>query len=942
MRILQWMWLMVLATMIATAQVVERRGTSVVSEGTSYVVAFPMVQAHVTEKPLPKPMMLLISSRTAATVTIQSSGRNADVPQINRTIELKAGEVYKFDVSTVYMNGITPGGTLESQVVREKGIRLIADRPISVMTYQAWMGNGELARHIPVASWGTEYVTMNMYQDRYQGAQANSKEYQPSQIIIIAAHDSTDVTYTPRVTTEGSALHPSVAAGTTKTIRLNAGQTFVIKDRIDTTVFRDLKSDMSGTFITATKPIGVLSGHTKVAVMRMPDVIPPTGMLAQPANMVRNNVHDVMLPTSLAGTEFITTPLQHSPTRVLGQGSAEFGIDDDRGDVIRILALHDGTKVTALHADGSGFQVVATLDKGESYLATSVEEPMFLQTDKPALAGQYGKSYAKILPSVLRKNVGTDSPQLLPTPEVGTPMLQMVPPLLPTTEAGMPMLQMVPPLSRAIAYGAFWAPEGMDNFFNLVCKTAEAGLINVDGRPLTDRFGSSIAQIRGTEYSYVRTPIGSGNHVVSSDNPNVRWIAWSYGSLDGLQQGRAYGAPLGVDAVTPCSDSIVVTDQLDCDVQATIALTGSGQQCSAIHSIYADTLVNAVLNVDTTFQPGLSTATSYTVNFTDSFAFGSAVIRVQSSSGSWVTRTYTYDPMLRAPQVEVIGIPDTFAIAHVDSLFCVDAFIKNPGTATIDVRGIRLQYRNSRGNVAPTDVRIPPFDSVVVRICLSSFSSQRKVVDTLLADIGCGTQTLGILRAQFVYPSIECSDQEWSDVEATSPGVEKPIEIRNAGDVPLTIRAIEGDTLDFATTNFGNVRGLDALPIVIPAKSTYTWYVTYAPKGEVNVQHRATVIISSDALGIDNRTVLTGRAATTSVESDTTQAFSIAPNPTTGLLHLGSVDGVTSMQLVSQHGSVSDLPVHTTIDLGHMPTGVYTLRMVGRKSVRVARVMLTR
>lgn len=925
MRILQWTWLMVLATMIATAQVVERRGMSEVTEGTSFLVAFPMVQAHVTEKPLPKPMMLLISSKTKATVRISSSRRDSAMPVIERTITLKANEVYKFDVATVFMNGLDQAGKPISQVVQEKGIRLTSDRPISVMTYQAWMGNGDVAYHLPIGSWGREYVTMNMYQDRYQGAEEKKPEYRPSQIIIIAAHDSTDVTYTPKVTTEGSPMHPSVAAGTPKTIRLNAGQTFTIKDKIDTSRYRDMRSDMSGTHITSTKPVGVLSGHTKVAVMRMPDVIPPTSIFAEPAHMVRNNVHDVMLPTSMAGTMFITVHLQYTSTRVVGQGAAEFGIDDDRGDAIRILATEDGTTVTSLLEDGSGFRQEATLQRGESFMATSVEVAKVWKTDKPVLVGQYGKSYAKILPPVIRTKQGNEQPQLFPTPETG-----------------MPMLQMVPPLSRAIAYGAFWAPEGMDNFFNLVCKTAEAGLINVDGRPLTDRFGSSIAQIRGTEYSYVRTPISAGNHVVASDNPNVRWIAWSYGSLDGLQQGRAYGAPLGVDAVTPCSDSIAVTDQLDCDVQATIALTGSGQQCSAIHSIYADTLVNAVLNIDTTFQPGLSTATTYTVNFTDSFVFGSAVIRVQSSSGSWVTRTYTYDPMLRAPQVEVIGIPDTFSIAHVDSLFCVDAFIKNPGTATIDVRGIRLQYRNSRGNVAPTDVRIPPFDSVVVRICLSSFSSQRIIVDTLLADIGCGTQTLGILRARFIYPRIQCSDQEWSDVEASSSGIEKPVEIRNAGDVPLTIHAIAGDTLDLATTNFGNVRGLEALPIVIPAKSTYTWYVTYAPKGEANKQHRATVIFRSDAQGTDSLTTLTGRAVTTSVENDTPQAFSIAPNPTTGLLHLGSVDGVTSMELINQHGAVSYLPVQTTIDLGHVPAGVYTLRMVTAASVRVARVILLR
>jgi hypothetical protein len=216
------------------------------------------------------------------------------------------------------------------------------------------------------------------------------------------------------------------------------------------------------------------------------------------------------------------------------------------------------------------------------------------------------------------------------------------------------------------------------------------------------------------------------------------------------------------------------------------------------------------------------------------------------------------------------------------------------------------------------------------------------LVDEVIAGVGCAEQSFGVMRSFFARPTIICQDQDWVDVSPASFGSERPVGIQNASDVPLTIRAVTGDTLDLSVGHFGKTRGLDTLPIVVPAKSIYTWYVTYSPKGQVGATHLASVRFVSDAIGTDSISVLRGSSSLTSVTEDEAAGWSISPNPTTGLLHLGNVDGVTSMELISQHGAVSYLPVHTTIDLGHMPTGVYTLRMVGRKSTRMARVVLAR
>jgi|GEM_PF-2127820 len=230
------------------------------------------------------------------------------------------------------------------------GIRLTGDQPFSVVTQQSWKGNGETARHLPVEAWGTSYYSMNFYQDRF--GTSMDRKHRPSQILIVAAYDGTEVTYTPTVDTEGGII-ASVGKGTSVTVRLNRAETYLILSKIDTALYRDNTTDLSGTLITSN--------------------LPPTGSFASAAHFVRNNVHDVMYPNSLAGTSFITLPCRYTTTRVVGQGSVEYGIEDDRGDVVRIIGLEDGTIVKTKRQDGSALLTKFNLNKGVTRYEPALE-----------------------------------------------------------------------------------------------------------------------------------------------------------------------------------------------------------------------------------------------------------------------------------------------------------------------------------------------------------------------------------------------------------------------------------------------------------------------------------------------------------------------------------------------------------------------------------------
>ncbi|MCX6140283.1 MAG: T9SS type A sorting domain-containing protein [Candidatus Kapabacteria bacterium] len=830
----------VLLTVIAgigviTAQTTEKRGTMGLSEGRRYMVAFPQVWNSSTEKPMPQPMQLLVSSKTKTTFRVQTPALINGAAKIDKEYTVEANKVLKIPISVAYMN-------VESESRQGYGIMVTSKKPISVSTFQAWMGNGEMARHLPVEGWGKNYYTMNFYQDRY--GNASGYKYRPGQILIIADKDNTVVTYTPTVDTEGGVESGSVRKGASQTITLEKGETFLIKAKINELENKEFSTDLSGTWIRSNKPVGVVSGHTKVAIMRYPDVLPPTGAFAAEAHFVRNNVHDAMLPLEMSGTRFITTPCKYTQTRLTGQSSAEFGIDDDRGDVIRVIGLEDNTTVRAMRQDGSGLLNKFSLKKGETKLETSLEVATYWESDKPILMGQYGKSWANIKPPVMINGKDGENAQGHPT-----------------VESGMPMLQYVPSIDRWVDYATFYAPEGMDNFFNIVFKSAEVGKIKVDGRSLTSVFGGAMRPIKGTEYSFVATPIGSGDHYVESVDNTVRWVAWNYGSLDGLNMGRAYGTPVSVDMSIPCNDSLAVTEEIVCgDVLGKGKILPENTTCGSIFAVYAEDLNNYELVVDEDFSSG-DRNVSFTVKVLDKTKDATATVKVVSRSGKFVEKTYTYvaDKISWTPSKLDFG---TIAFNTPSTLTFT---IKNEKTdRPVLIRKIKVMSYDQVFVCNPSGpINLAPSESREISVT-ATIQTAPLVVDTVIVELACYDQKTVELKVRGEEPKIYVSDVDWGTIPASSPGVERIVEIRNGSRVNLVLTGFQQSLLDGTGKFFNPVTMAGAplnsvFPLTIAGNAKYEFKVTYSPKGEIGVAHRVDVPFYSNATIVDSIAVLTGQ-----------------------------------------------------------------------------------
>jgi len=779
------------------------------TEGTRYMVAFPQVWASPSEKPMAQPMMLMISSKTKTKVRVMTPATINEAPRMDREYTVESNKVLKVPIPVTYMN-------TQSETKTGFGITVSSKTPISVSTFQQWNGNGEMARHLPVAGWGKNYYTMNFYQDRY-GTPSEGYNYRPSQILLIADKDNTVVTYTPTFDTEGGIENSSVKKGQSQTVTLEKGECFLIKSKIDEIKNKEWETDLSGTLIRSSKPLAVISGHTKVGILRYPDILVGLGG-SSPAHFVRNNVHDAMLPIEMSGTKFFTVPCRYTSTRITGRASAEFGVEDDRGDVIRVIALEDGTTVKTMRQDGSGFKNEFILKKGETRIVPSLEVPTYWESDKPILMGQYGKSYAKDRGIAIRGSKGEES-------ALGHP----------SVESGMPMLQYVPSIDRYVQYGVFSAPEGMDNFMNIVFKADEITKIKFDNKGLNSAFGGAMRYFNGTPYACLSVPIGAGDHVIESVDPKVKWAAWTYGSLDGLTQGRAYGTPISIDLSIPCDDSLIIESQIVCgDVDGKVKLLPENSSCAQFFSFVVEDEMNFNLEADLD-ELTSSKSFPFQLKVVDKKKPAYAKVRVVTRSGNWIEKEFRYDGIDISFEPKEIN----FGTQPFDQEVCTTVVVKNlqPTPITID----ELRFSIKEFTVTPTSLQLGPNESKEIKVC-AVVKKPGTLRDSIIAKVNCIDLKYLPVEIRGDEPLFYAGDQNWGTLPKNAK-VTKSVELFNAGKVEIIVTEYQprGDAY------FTNSTLIKSLPLTLKAGQRFTYNVDYSPNGETGVPHSLRINYTTNA-----------------------------------------------------------------------------------------------
>lgn len=269
---------------------------------------------------------LLITADAATDVTIQYPAID---PTFETTVTVMPGAITLVDLGADPAFSWTPGA-VDSNVVR-----VSAPTDFTLYATNRQDASTDVAVALPVDALGQSYIVHSYHQ-----------YYEYGSFAVVAVHDNTTVTITPAVDIVGG--YP---ADTPFDITLNRGEAFLGQTLGKET--SNENDDLTGTTISADKPVQVSEGHVCAAVPS------PTGSC--------DHLFEFAQPVSGWTSTAVAAPVPDRPI----------------GTYYRVLAAYDGTNVTRNDT------TLATLNTGEFYDTALLKGPQVFEADGPISVVQF-------------------------------------------------------------------------------------------------------------------------------------------------------------------------------------------------------------------------------------------------------------------------------------------------------------------------------------------------------------------------------------------------------------------------------------------------------------------------------------------------------------------------------------------------------------------------
>lgn len=466
-------------------------------EGRHFIVGFPQNE-------------IMIDPRTGLVLRVYMT-TNSDA---NITVQYTDSKQKNYSLSQNSVLWVDFQDTMQSdqseQTLR-KSIEINSDVPICVYCFSSQALTGDAYTAIPVTNWGTQYVCMSYFNDQYMlpsyqippEDSAYDLEPRQSEFMIMAAYDSTIISFQPTAITENGKQDYL-----TYNVSLNKGDCYLVKS------VRSQRgtSDLSGTIVNGNKPFGFLSGHVRTAI--------PQGL--QPDYDSKNFIVEMLTPTNAWGKHFITIPI--SPNL--------------NGDMIRIANIKPNTTVT--YSTFSGITKQVTLyDPGSIATIMHLAEPTVWLSDQPVQICQYmshsGDSFDDY----------NYDPSMVLTP--------------PIEEYVSKILFQVP----GNLFNVGNDPQFVGHEAALIVDTAAIPTLKIDNNYVNDIINLKQNSILGTRYCYGYLSLNPGIHHLSSSKGYFSGVLFGFGHADAysLTLGTSMNNPYRNDTIPP-----VLSFKEDCGI----------------------------------------------------------------------------------------------------------------------------------------------------------------------------------------------------------------------------------------------------------------------------------------------------------------------------------------------------------------------------------------
>ncbi|MDP4199990.1 MAG: choice-of-anchor D domain-containing protein [Bacteroidota bacterium] len=664
--------------------------------------------------------------------------------------------------------------TSKSETITPDGaVHVTSTNPITLYGYSVWTctscigGSPDGFLGLPITSYGTQYYTVNYPDGVFSG---NTH----GEFLIVAPYDNTNVTITPKSDTRGGHL-----AGVPWTFTLSRGQTYLVQSPGN-----DIgANDLSGTSITTSRPVAVMTGHEISSV---------------PTDWVRSADHflEMLPPVDKWGTQYFDMPMA-------GRTAC--------GDFIRIISGEDGNQITYKSNGPNGTYYLNAGDVVDDELVTdptvytSVNHKKFIVTQYSYSQGYNG-------------DPGTADPFMV----LFTPQQQFE----------KEMIFRTPTPAKS---GTF------NNYVTFIARDDSIKKITINGQPL----GTGNSQFAGHAQFPNTNPVMGGYRVLLLGGSNVDYVAKGPVPFGAYQYGfslyEGYGWPTGM------AQNIISPDTLPPLVKILDSTCGTytlrffeprritnGFSFDDTRLAYIALITDAgdarwdtpSYNYSLTPDPGFIVGDSTTVaklSVVDPTQDAYAAIFTVDRAGNDTVYQYHY----YAPKISVTPAPTyDFGAIPVGTDSCMTLTLTNLAAGDFMAESDSIDGIAQGGNFTVSPRRLSPVHAAAtttLSLCFQAVDTGVVSTDTLRLLSQCATYQY-LLKGTGITPLIYASDVNFGEVDSGQT-LCKQLTLRNPGKATLTITS-----QDLVTDPNFSIDPNQKFPIVIPPGQSVDVLYCFHPK----------------------------------------------------------------------------------------------------------------
>lgn len=798
------------------------------NQGTDFWFSFPINWAQSNGS-----LKVYVMCDSAVEVTVEVPGLGKKIVKItnpNKPTEFvltpTEGQPYERDISP--NTSMTEDETFAS--CKGKGIHVYATAPIVVFGMSYFNNTTDTFMALPTSALGREYIVSS-----YADWTSNYTQWHiPSQTVIVAAHNNTSVTF-KLGGSSGTRTIGGMNRGETKTFMMNKGDVVAFA----TKKVSGASPDLSGSKITATRPIAVVSGNQCAQI----DVA--TGWSDYTAEME--------LPTNTWGKVYHITPIAKRK----------------KFPYLKIFAKNPNTK---LYRDGNPtpFAVLSTSggEPGTGYYEGrlindgTTPRPVTITADGPISISLFNTGQQD-------DNVPSDPFQMVLTP--------------------------VEQYLKEVAFTVFEiAGASKEDFVNLIFTTKtdgtmpddlEIGTISDDGitwRSVRSAFGATLEPINGTSYAVKRILLNTGAYKIRSSTPigaHLYALSGNMGYANLLGSGLkdlsiADSSAPGFTYTQKCDGS--VSNGKLTDLPSNITLRSNLSTMAIMNGSS-----NYILESEP-FIPGDASSAWWKLQVVDPTKNATAILYASDRSGNDTTITITYS----APSIALEKNILNFGIVNINDKKNMQLVVKNT-SATQTQTITNISFKNVQSGftfVTPPSLpyTIPAGGTGTFDVQFTS-ATEGNFTDSVNVEINGCTKLNAFVSAKAAkagVASIMATDLIFG-ILPTNTNSTKTLRVSNLGTVDLIITGFTGPSVKEFSISGNGWTISETNPLTIAPGGSKDLDVTFM--SAVKGTFADSIVFKGNTEETKNITHLNATATEPNgIEEAQFSSFKISPNPATG------------------------------------------------------------